>query len=258
MRSLLLGALLLFGASVRAEPVDVELLLLADVSRSMSLEELEIQRDGYAEALRDPRVAKAVASGATGRIALAYAEWAGAQNMIADWTPIENAADPDAFAARLTVRFDPSFRRTSISSAIEYGVQSIAKNRFQGKRRVLDISGDGPNNLGRNVEQARDDALAAGYVINGLPLMTNRIGSSFSIDDLDEYYRRCVIGGPASFVIPVRRWEDFPEAVRRKLVLELASRPVPVTKAEFHVREDYDCLVGEKIWMRFRRIYRGP
>ena len=148
-------------------------------------------------------------------------------------------------------------RRTSISGALDHAVRSLADNGFEGLRRVIDVSGDGPNNLGRPVVPARDAALAEGIVVNGLPLMT-RDGpySSFDIPDLDEYYRRCVIGGPAAFVVPVTRWEEFPAAVRQKLVQELVG--LPVLRAQFQLTpEPYDCEVGEKMW-RQRRGFDLP
>lgn len=249
-------ALLLLATPVRAEgpmEVDVELFLAVDVSRSMSPGELEIQRRGYAAALRSPEVAEAVRGGMLGRIALTYVEWAGGQYEVVPWTLIETGDDLQRFAERLTAKFDPSMRRTSISGAIDHAARSLDTNAFHGMRRVIDVSGDGPNNQGRPVEPARDDALANGIVINGLPLMTREgMNARWNIDDLDEYYRRCVIGGPGSFVVPVRRWEEFPNAVRQKLVQELVG--LPVVRAQFEeLQPDYDCLVGEKMWQRLRR-----
>lgn len=252
----LLAACLL-ALPARATEVDVELFLAVDVSRSMSPNELEIQRRGYAEALRSPEVAEAVRGGMLGRIALTYVEWAGGQYEVVPWTLIETAADLDAFAGRLTAKFDPSMRRTSISGAIDHAARSLEANAFHGMRRVIDVSGDGPNNQGRPVEPARDAALAQGIVINGLPLMTREgMNARWNIADLDEYYRRCVIGGPASFVIPVTRWDEFPKAVRQKLVQELVGVEPRVLPAQFEELEgEYDCLVGERMWRRLRRSW---
>ena len=242
--------------------VDVELVLAVDVSRSMTPRELEIQRRGYAEALVSEDVVKAIEGGLLGQIALRYVEWAGhgSQRVIVDWTLIQNRLDAEHFAAQLVANFDPSLRRTSISSAIDHSRQSFSKNRYTALRQVIDISGDGPNNSGIPVLEAREAALAEGIVINGLPLMTkDGYYSYFNLDDLDEYYRQCVIGGPASFVIPVLEWEQFPAAVRQKLVQELAAtNDLPVMKASFHQKSkpDYDCLIGEKMW-RNRRLDWG-
>jgi len=130
-----------------------------------------------------------------------------------------------------------------------------ASNGYTAWRRVIDISGDGPNNQGRPVLEARRDTLAKGIIINGLPLMTREgMGSQWHLDDLDKYYQACVIGGPGSFNLPVLTWEQFPAAVRLKLVQELASAPQRIVPANFHVQPtpEYDCLIGEKIWQQFR------
>lgn len=245
--------------------VDVELVLAVDVSRSMSPRELEIQRRGYAEALVSQPVLNAIRGGLTGRIALRYVEWSnhGQQRVIVDWTLVANAEDARRVALQLTARFDSALRRTSISDAIDQSAVSFEGNGFTAPRRVIDVSGDGPNNNGRPVEMARDAAIAAGVVINGLPLMTNEgMGTQFHLTDLDVYYRECVIGGPASFVIPVHDWDQFPAAVRRKLVLELAGtapETAPLIKADFsgQTARGYDCMIGEKIWRRFIDRY-GP
>ena len=237
--------------------VDVELVLAVDVSRSMTERELQIQRRGYAEALNSESVAKAIKNGLIGRIALTYVEWGGVywQRVVVDWQIIENEADLAAFADQITANFDGVLRRTSISSAITYAADKIDDNNFTALRRVIDISGDGPNNEGPPVTGARDDALARGMIINGLPLMTREgLGARFHLEDLDAYYHNCVIGGPGSFVIPVTEWDEFPEAVRRKLVLELAGADaMPVLKAQYRgeTESGYDCLIGERIWQRF-------
>ena len=200
---------------------------MVDVSRSMSEGELEIQRRGYAEALRSDAVLTAVRSGLLQSIAMTYVEWAGTQEVVIGWTLIQSREDLDAFADVLSARFNPALRRTSISEAVIYGAELIERNEYRGLRRVIDVSGDGPNNQGRGVEEARDAVVAKGIVINGLPLLTqDGFGAYWHIDQLDVYYRRCVVGGPGSFVIPVLDWADFADAVRRKLVLEIAARPM--------------------------------
>lgn len=244
----------------RAEEVDLELLLLVDVSRSMSPAELEIQRRGYAEALRSDSVAAALGRSLTGRIALAYVEWAGEfrHNVVQDWVLIESRADLDAFAATLERRETATQSRTSISSALRHGAFLMDTNGFDGLRRVIDISGDGPNNQGGLVTEARDEILTQGIVINGLPLMTHDAGTAmWRIDDLDVYYAECVIGGPGAFVLPVRDWPDFAAAVTRKLVLEIAgAEPERLIPAQ--ASAPYDCLIGEKMWQRNRRNFDIP
>jgi hypothetical protein len=265
VRSLVGAALLLLApvspAAARGE-VDVALVLAVDVSRSMSSEELQIQRRGYAAAISSPEVVRAIGMGVHGRIALMMFEWAndGHAREIVPWSVVETQADALDFAE--TVLADQTYgqRRTSISGAIRHASSLLAEVPFTADRLVIDISGDGPNNQGIPVTKARDAAIASGYVINGLPLMTKGgVGFQFNIPDLDEYYRRCVIGGPASFVLPVIGWDQFPEAVRRKLILEIGGRvpeePARVIPAQITFGEPYDCMIGEKIWQRMREQY---
>lgn len=255
-------ALALGVVAARADTaVDVELVLAVDVSRSVSARELEIQRRGYAEALTSREVLTAIKQGAYGRIALTYIEWAGAgsQRIVVDWTLIDNAAGAFNFADRLTAFFDATLRRTSISAALAYSADRFDGNGFAGTRRVIDVSGDGPNNSGLGVAAVRDAVLARGIIINGLPLMTREgMGQEWDLPDLDHYYAACVTGGPGAFVIPVRGWAEFPAAVRRKLVQELAA--LPVRPATYHVvpQPAYDCWVGEKIWERIYRSWEYP
>ncbi|MEL6570363.1 MAG: DUF1194 domain-containing protein [Pseudomonadota bacterium] len=241
--------------------VDLELALLADVSRSMTERELEIQRRGYAEALRNPEVFGAVQTGLLQRIALTYIEWAGHQDVIVDWQVIETTEDLHNFADALTVEFDPALRRTAISEALLFAAEQIATNDIASLRRVIDISGDGPNNQGRGVEFGRDTVVGQGVTINGLPLMTREgLGQQWHLDDLDIYYQTCVIGGPGAFVIPVLEWEDFADAVKRKLVLEIAglTPPLRTQPAQAFERDPADCLIGEKIWQNRSRSWGLP
>jgi hypothetical protein len=252
--------LLILALPARAEEVDLELLLLVDISRSMSPAELELQRRGYAEALRSDSVAAALGRSLTGRIALAYVEWAGEfrHNVVQDWTLIESRADLDAFAASLERRETVTQSRTSISSALRHGAFLLEANGLEGLRRVIDISGDGPNNQGGLVTRARDEVLAQGITINGLPLMTFDAGTAmWRIDDLDVYYTECVVGGPGAFVLPVRDWTDFAGAVTRKLVLEIAG-VAPERLIPAQASAPYDCLIGEKMWQRNRRTFNIP
>lgn len=241
--------------------VDLELVLMVDVSRSMTERELEIQRRGYAEALRSGAVYAAVQSGLLQRVAMTYVEWAGTQQIIVDWRLLETREDLDAFAETLTAIFDPALRRTSISGAIRYGTELLNTNSYDGLRRVIDISGDGPNNQGRPVTRARDATVAEGIVINGLPLMTREgLGSDWHLDQLDIYYQTCVIGGPGAFVIPVLDWDDFSEAVRQKLILEMVGLPASLrpTPVQSFAKDPTDCLIGEKIWRDRMRYWGEP
>ena len=241
--------------------VDVELVLAVDVSRSVSPNELEIQRRGYAEAITSPEVMEAVRRGLLGRIAVLYVEWAGAssQRIVRDWTLIETEADAHAFAQTLTARFDDTLRRTAISSALLYSADLFDDNGFAGLRRVIDVSGDGPNNAGPPVLEARQAVLDRGIVINGLPLMTREgMGSRWHLEDLDLYYRACIIGGPGAFVVPVTDWDQFAAAVRRKLVLELVDAGPMLEPVQAEPPADYDCLIGEKIWERNRDMWQLP
>ncbi len=243
--------------------VDVELVLAVDVSLSMSFEELDIQRKGYAAALTDPAVVSAIRKGAYGRIAIAYMEWAGdtKHRLVVPWRVIASAADAQAVARELEQTVPQGQRRTSISGAIREGMRLLDQSPYESVKKVIDISGDGPNNQGEMVTAARDAAIAKGVVINGLPLMTSSgPGTMFNIGDLDAYYADCVIGGPGAFSIPVTDWEQFPEAVRRKLVLELAGPPAvdgakAVPTAGEGTNKQADCLVGEKIWEQRRWMF---
>ncbi len=267
MRILSLVLCLLLPASLKAQEVDVELVLAVDVSRSMSAAELELQRRGYAEALASDEVIEAIGGGLLGRIALTYVEWAGAgsQRVVVPWTQIATANEARAIAAQIGANYDESLSRTSISSALRYAANSIDSNEFEGLRRVIDVSGDGPNNMGIPVLAAREEVLGRGITINGLPLMTqDALSELWGIPDLDVYYTNCVIGGPGAFVLPVLSWDAFGAAVKRKMVLEIADATPPQTPDELEeliriqATPAYDCLVGERIWKRNRGYFEIP
>jgi hypothetical protein len=250
----LMAAAAIAGPSLAAEDVDLELLLAVDVSFSMDEDEQRLQRLGYVEAIRSPEVLAAIRNGVTGKVAVAYMEWAGAaeQRVVVDWRVISDAASAETFAAALELRPLRRVFRTSISEALAVGTDLIAENDYEGIRKVIDVSGDGPNNQGRIVTAARDRAIAAGITINGLPLQLKRSANSyFDLPNLDEYYTACVIGGSGAFVVPVRDIEAFGEAVRRKLVLEIAGGPperATVVPAQMEVKVDPFCTIGERIW----------
>lgn len=235
--------------------VDVALVLAVDMSGSMDLEEARVQRMGYVEALRHSEFINAVTAGLNGRIAISYFEWAGSVNetSLVSWQLIDDAQDAEAFAEHLASRPVFTRRGTSISNAIAFASKLIATSPYDGMRRVIDVSGDGPNNLGPPVAPIRDAAVDDGIIINGLAIL---IRPSASAGSLDRYYADCVIGGPGSFVLPVRRPEDFAVAIRQKLVMEVsrartAEQPVPVQAAP-----GSDCMIGEKLRPGFMdRVY---
>ena len=250
---------LLWAVEARAQTaVDLELALAVDVSRSIDSGEAQLQREGYINAFRNPEVIEAIETGMLGRIAVGYFEWAGFghTDIIVDWTLIDGAASANAFADALGRGIPVSASRTSISGAIDFAWPWFDNNGFEGTRRVVDISGDGPNNWGDLVTKARDRALAAGVTINGLPILDPGFGlfSRFNIGNLDLYYRDCVIGGTGAFIVVAADFNDFARAVRRKLVLEIAGlQPPPVqgpiaVQADRGVQASPPCDIGERIW----------
>lgn len=226
--------------------VDVALVLAVDMSGSMDIEEARVQRMGYVEALRHAEFINAVTAGLNGRIAMSYFEWAGNVNetSLVDWQLIDDAEDAAAFAERIAARPVYTRRGTSISNAIAFASKLIAANPYDAMRRVIDVSGDGPNNLGPPVDPARDAAVASGTVINGLAIIIRPSGSAGS---LDRYYADCVIGGPGSFVLPVRRSEDFAVAIRQKLVMEVSRQQPAEQVVPVQAAPSTDCLIGEKL-----------
>ncbi|TAT84546.1 DUF1194 domain-containing protein [Rhizobium ruizarguesonis] len=235
-------------AQAGGREVDVTLVLAVDTSRSMDFEEIGIQREGYVEALKHKEFIDAVKGGLTGRIAISYFEWAGyvVHDSVIDWQVIETDEDAIAFADKLEARPIATQRRTSISTAIAQGASMIVSSPFQSRRQVIDVSGDGPNNSGDPVTPARDKAVEAGMIINGLAIM---LRPSDAPNGLDKYYADCVIGGPGAFVLPVRKIEDFAVAVRRKLVLEISGLSPPVMVQKIAGAEaGTDCMIGEKQW----------
>ncbi|MDX1485742.1 MAG: DUF1194 domain-containing protein [Alphaproteobacteria bacterium] len=225
------------GPSKAADvPVDVELVLAADISGSMDEVELALQRQGYLRALTNPRVIGAIQSGQHRRIAIAFVEWAGPhwQNLVADWTLVYDLGSAQAFAAKIGESPVNNESRTSISAAIDFIAPMFAANGYAGKRRVIDISGDGPNNRGRSVLAARAEALALGLTINGLPIINDRPNpwGGPPPADLDIYYQDNVIGGPGAFMIPVTGMKNFAQAILSKLIREIAGTDAPERATE--------------------------
>lgn len=266
---LALSVLLALPGPGRAQdlPVDLELVLAVDISRSMRLEEQRLQRDGYVAAFRDPALAEAVAGGLFGRIAVTYVEWAGVrwQNPGVAWTLIDGPEAAAAFAEAIAALPLESRSRTSISGAILAGLGLFEDNGFEGTQRKIDISGDGPNNQGMSAPAARDQAVAAGITINGLSIMLDpdRPDLTFGIRELDIYYEDCVIGGPGAFNLVIAAREDFARAIRAKLLLEIAGiPPEPPLEPTFgrvipaQVQPPrVDCLIGERLWEQRRGLF---
>lgn len=251
-------ALALVGRAERSaaqQPVDLELVLAVDVSYSMDLDEQRLQRDGYIEALRDPEIIQAIMSGQHRRIAVTYIEWAGweVQEIVVPWTVIDGAATAEALAQKLTQAPISRQRRTSLSGALLFSERQFGTGNFAGTRRVIDVSGDGPNNSGPGVGPKRDEIVAKGIVINGLPIVLKPggPGSMFDIANLDEYYAACVIGGPGSFMIPIREKSEFATATRQKLLLEISNIEPPARIIRVADQPKADCTVGEQLWRRY-------
>ncbi len=235
-----------------AVQVDVELVLAVDVSYSMDPEEQELQREGYIAAITSPEFLKALRQGIHGKVALTYFEWAGMHHrqIVVPWRLIEGPESADSFVAEIAKARYTRASRTSVSGALLFGAALFDGSGFRGLRRVIDVSGDGVNNNGPIVDVTRDEVLAKGITINGLPIMFKRPSfSTMDIEGLDVYFEDCVIGGPGSFVIPIKNRDQFKEAIRTKLVMEIATlvpdaQVVPVAKRAPRV----PCTIGERIW----------
>ena len=242
------------SAAAAQTVVDLELVLAVDVSGSMDQQEQALQRRGYVEAFAHPEVVDAIRSGPYGRIAVTYVEWAGptSQATVLSWTLVEDAASAGDFAAGLAEAPMSRFRGTSISGALTFAASLFQDNGYEGLRRAVDVSGDGANNAGAPVTPIRDEVVAAGIVVNGLPITLGpSLQTAVGAPDLAAYYRDCVIGGPGAFVIAVTEPSQLFEAIRRKLVLEIAGLPPRVVSAAATTRSAGDCLVGE----RLRRLW---
>jgi hypothetical protein len=217
-----------------AEQVDLELVLAIDVSGSIDEVEADLQRRGYLKALVDPAVVGAITSGRHHAIAVTYVEWAGGhfQRTVVDWSVIRDLASAKAFAAKLDAEPVITAAWTSISGAIQFGVARFAESPHKGDRRVIDISGDGRNNSGLELEPVRRMALAKGITINGLPIMNNRPNPYGRPPDrdLDKYYRNEVIGGRGAFIVVAQGFGAFAEAIRAKLIREVAGLSGPVVQ----------------------------
>ena len=233
-------------------PVDVELVLAVDISYSMDPEEQALQREGYIAGLTSREFMQALRQGMHGKVAVTYFEWAGPfdQKIVVPWRLIDGPETADAFANDIARAPYRRASRTSISGALNFGKPLFDASGYGGLRRVIDVSGDGTNNSGELVTLVRDDVVAAGITINGLPIMLKRPNSfTMDLERLDIYFEDCVIGGPGAFVIPIRARDQFKEAIRTKLVLEVAGRtPEPrVIPAQARTPR-ISCTIGEQMW----------
>jgi hypothetical protein len=238
--------------SQTAMPVDVELVIAVDVSYSMDPEEQALQREGYVQALTSREFMQALREGAHGKIAITYFEWAGEfdQKIIMPWRLIEGPESADSVAAELAAAPYRRASRTSISGGLLFAKPLFDNSGYRGLRRVIDVSGDGANNAGRLIVPTREEVLAAGITINGLPIMLKRpMRGTMDIENLDVYYEDCVIGGPGAFVVPIRERNQFIEATRNKLVLEVSGRqPEPRVIHASSRAPRISCTIGEQMW----------
>ena len=240
-------------ANKEAEPsVDVELVIAVDVSYSMDLDELAVQREGYAQAIVSKEFLQALRTGPNSKISVTYFEWSAStdQKIIIPWRVIDGLETADAVATEIMNTPVRRGSRTSISGAITFAMPLFDEDPYRGLRRVIDISGDGPNNNGPPVTPIRDEALAKGIVINGLPIMVKEPSyATMDMDNLDWYYEDCVIGGPSSFVVPIKARENFKEAIRSKLIREVAGRtPDRPIRPTADKEPRISCMIGEKLW----------
>ena len=227
--ALVAASLALCGAARAAEQVDLLLVLSSDVSRSVDTRKFQLQREGYAAALSNPRVIEAIRSGPHGKIAICFVEWSGATSLklVIDWTVVSDAASARKIGDQM-LELPRSFAdRTSISAGLEFSMTQLERAPYQAIRRTIDVAGDGTNNSGRDINSVRDEILAKGVTINGLVILsetplpwnpehTNPAGG------LDNYYRNNVTGGPGSFVMVAENHNSFGQAIVKKMIAEIA------------------------------------
>ena len=225
--------------------VDLKLVIATDVSRSINAEEARIQREGTAEAFLNPEVVKAIQSGALGRVAVTMIDWSSPQfdRVVLDWTIVKDKASATALAEKIRAIPRTPGRRTSISSALELGsllLESSDKD-IHATRKVIDVSGDGPNNDGNPMQESHDKTIATGVVVNGLPVMDENANGYYP--GLDKYYAGCVVGGKGAFVVVVKSFADFGAAMRHKLILEISQN-------ESQIKQALEDLEGNRLLVR--------
>jgi Protein of unknown function (DUF1194) len=256
---LVLGFILAAAAPAHAQKrVDLELVIAVDISWSMDPDEQRLQRNGYVAALRDLEFQRIATGGPAGSIAITYFEWAGpaSQRVVLPWTLIDSANASNSVADALQALPISRERLTSISGGLAFADKLFDQSPFRGARRVIDVSGDGPNNSGDPVVPVRDRLVEKGIVINGLPIMLklDPPQSLFDIKDLDIYYADCVIGGPGSFMIPIKTEDEFLTATRRKMILEISGFTPPARFIRVQSGPPaprINCMIGEQIWRRY-------
>jgi hypothetical protein len=236
MATILAAVLMLASTLVAraAEEVDLLLVFSSDVSRSIDAPKFKLQRDGYAAAITDPRVIQAITSGALGKIAVSLVEWSGvgAQKIVIDWMVIKDEATAKDFSAQVVEAPRAFADRTAISGGIDFAMAQLARAPFESNRRTIDVSGDGTNNSGRDVAQARDEAVRQGVTVNGLVILSDQ-PQSWNADHtnppggLENYYRNNVMGGTGSFVMVAENFNSFGQAILNKLIAEIAANPPP-------------------------------
>ena len=230
LASFVAAAILVPVAARAAEDVDLLLVLAVDVSRSIDAAKFQLQREGYAAAVADPHVLEAIRAGRSGRIGLTFVEWSGvgAQKVVIDWTTIGDTDSAKGFGDRLLEAPRSFADRTSISGAIEFAMGQLDKAPYEAARRTIDVSGDGTNNAGRDVAQARDEAIAKAVTINGLVILSDN-PMSWNPDHtnppggLANYYRNNVMGGPSAFVMVAENFNSFGQAIIKKMIAEVAQ-----------------------------------
>ena len=228
LAAILLPVFLSYSGGLCAAGADLEVILAADVSRSIDDGEFELQRKGYSSALTDPRVLTAIHGRTNGVVAVCFIEWSGEedQQVVVDWTEIRDEEDAGTVAAAIVAAPRSFMGRTSISAAIDFAMARFAAAKWQANRRIIDVSGDGTNNSGRAVTEARDQAIASGVTINGLEIINDKPNLGYSAHTqppggLPLYYRQNVIGGPNSFLIVVEDFNSFADAMANKLAKEI-------------------------------------
>jgi hypothetical protein len=233
--------------------VDLELVIAVDVSYSMDSEEQRVQREGYVNAFRSPEVVRAVLGGPRGKTAVTFVEWGGSAGQVVPWTTLIDGAESAAqFAEELRRQPIRRISFTSISNALALARELIRTNQFRASRHVIDVSGDGPNNAGAPVPVARNAAIADGITVDGLPTKLKTGPDSAAIHNLDAYYEACVIGGDGAFLVKVSDVSQFAEAIRNKLVVEIAGFKLSVVQerrpvvASVQHPQPYNCVIGEE------------
>ncbi|MCV9963053.1 DUF1194 domain-containing protein [Pararhizobium sp. BT-229] len=246
------------GASAETSPVSVDLALViaVDVSYSIEMNELRVQRDGYVAAFRRPEIVEAIRNGPLGRIAVTYVEWGGAAVQVVPWTLIDGEPSAKRFSEALRQRPIRRISFTSISNTLAVSRKLIWASDFDATRRVIDISGDGPNNAGVPAPVARNSTVAQGIVVNGLPIQLRIAPDSASIPDIDVYYEQCVIGGDGAFIVKISDISQFSSAILTKLLAEISGVQVSTRRAPsaqaipVQYMPPYNCFIGEEMQER--------